>query len=471
MRKIADIALWVGAALGLLSLVSAVAVLVFGLVPLVFTSGSMSPEIPAGSLGIATTTDADELAIGDVVSVDAVDGVRVTHRIIDIEIAGDQATMTLKGDANAAPDSEPYIVTEADRLLFSVPWLGRVLTALASPMAIFLAGVLAAAVVGYVIMSSSRGERPRRRRGSRRAGSQRVGAAAVVALTAPGLLALSPTETTTAYFSDLGGTVTTSGFVAHRVAPPTTIECATSLLGLSMTITTTASDPRYTYWARGFNASGQPVSNYKQMTGSGSTRAATFTESDFSASISLGNAYSIRVYSRVAGTTWESSEYRTYPFSKVSVALVGLLYQCGEPDPGPAIAFTKPLNGDTGDNAGSNSLQTAISAACQDGTYGASNVAACGTASDNGSISTVEYILQRTGGTLGVRCWNGSSLWVTGCQYRAAATNASKTKWAVPRLNGLTYPYISDGTFVLTIRATDNLGNVTVRSINYSVTY
>jgi hypothetical protein len=41
----------------------------FGVTPLVFTSGSMSPSIETGALGFARTVDADDHAVGDDVSV------------------------------------------------------------------------------------------------------------------------------------------------------------------------------------------------------------------------------------------------------------------------------------------------------------------------------------------------------------------------------------------------------------------
>ena len=128
------------------------------------------------------------------------------------------------------------------------------------------------------------------------------------------------------------------------------------------------------------------------------------------------------------------------------------------------ISFTRPVNGYTGTTVGAHSH---ITSEC-DSSYGSTRGAACGTATDNGSVASIEYILQRTGGTLGVRCWNGGNLWVTDCSYRNAGRTGNR--WVVPR-GFLSTPYISDGNFTLTIRATDNLGNVTVNSINYTVTY
>ena len=63
-------------------------------------------------------------------------GVRVTHRLVDME-RGDAgaARLTLQGDANAEPDAEVYEVTDAERVVFSVPRLGHVVAAASSPTA------------------------------------------------------------------------------------------------------------------------------------------------------------------------------------------------------------------------------------------------------------------------------------------------------------------------------------------------
>ncbi|MGW0173598.1 hypothetical protein ACWDUM_07105 [Rhodococcus sp. NPDC003322] len=136
-----EIALNVGAIAGLICVLAAAASFFFGIKPLVFRSGSMSPDIPTGALALARTTPAADLAVGDVVSVENEQGTRITHRIHDI-VSGDStgAVLILKGDANRDADISPYPVTEADRVFFSVPGLGYAVSWLSSPAAIFLGG-------------------------------------------------------------------------------------------------------------------------------------------------------------------------------------------------------------------------------------------------------------------------------------------------------------------------------------------
>lgn len=139
-----ELALNIGAVLGLLCLVAASLGIFLGITPLVFRSGSMSPGITTGALGLARTVSAEHLSVGDVVSVSDVSGVRITHRVTGLEPLGDgSVTMTMRGDANGADDPVPYVINEADRVFFHVNGLGYVVAWLSNPVAIFLGGMLA----------------------------------------------------------------------------------------------------------------------------------------------------------------------------------------------------------------------------------------------------------------------------------------------------------------------------------------
>ena len=142
-----EAALTVGAGLGLVCLLLAVAAPLVGVRLLVFESGSMSPTVETGGVALTRTVAADDLAVGDVVSVIPASGVRVTHRIVDIDRTGGQTLLSLRGDANQAPDPVPYPVTEADRVIVHVNHLGFVVDALASPYAVFGAGVFVAVLL------------------------------------------------------------------------------------------------------------------------------------------------------------------------------------------------------------------------------------------------------------------------------------------------------------------------------------
>ena len=143
-----EIALNIGAIAGLICVLAAAASFLFGIKPLVLRSGSMSPDIPTGALALAKATPASDLAVGDVVSVENDEGVRITHRIQEVvSTDGTNSVLILKGDANKDADISPYTVTEADRVFFSVPGLGYAVSWLSSPAAIFLGGALVGGVM------------------------------------------------------------------------------------------------------------------------------------------------------------------------------------------------------------------------------------------------------------------------------------------------------------------------------------
>lgn len=113
----------IGAVLGALCLVLAGLTLAFGLKPLIFSSGSMGPAIPTGSLALALPAAASNVSPGEVVSVVSSGGTRITHRVVS---ADPSIGLVLKGDANAVADLLPYAGATVDRVLFSIPGLGYV---------------------------------------------------------------------------------------------------------------------------------------------------------------------------------------------------------------------------------------------------------------------------------------------------------------------------------------------------------
>src|SRR6478672_13379767 len=83
LHQVGHLALSLGAAIGVLCLVMTLAGVCFGVRPMVFLSGSMSPTIPAGSLALTRPVPAADLRPGDVVAAPLGDEL-VTHRIVAI---------------------------------------------------------------------------------------------------------------------------------------------------------------------------------------------------------------------------------------------------------------------------------------------------------------------------------------------------------------------------------------------------
>jgi signal peptidase I len=136
-----------GAVIGAICLLAAVGSVAFGLQPLIFRSGSMEPAIGTGALALARDVPAETVQVGDVVSVVAPSGTRITHRVVSTS-PGPVTTLILKGDANRVADTQPYAVSEVAVVVAHVDYLGYVVSWLRHPAAIFLGGV----VVGVLVM-------------------------------------------------------------------------------------------------------------------------------------------------------------------------------------------------------------------------------------------------------------------------------------------------------------------------------
>ena len=150
-RLLREIALTVGAVAGLVCVLFALAAVFLGITPLVFRSGSMAPAIDTGALALSKTTPATDIQVGDIVKVTNASGAGITHRVVGIGAVGtDSAQLFLQGDANAEPDAESYVVSEADRVFFSVGKLGYAVTWLSGPVAVFIGGI----AVGVLLMTA-----------------------------------------------------------------------------------------------------------------------------------------------------------------------------------------------------------------------------------------------------------------------------------------------------------------------------
>lgn len=102
----------------------------FGVTAFSVPTGSMSPEIPPGSLAYVSEGSLSE---GDVAAFYSMDGrVLVLHRVIDIDMGA--RTMATKGDANLSEDPVRIPFRNiVGKLLTSVPYLGTLSEIVAAP--------------------------------------------------------------------------------------------------------------------------------------------------------------------------------------------------------------------------------------------------------------------------------------------------------------------------------------------------
>lgn len=134
-----------------------------------FSTGSMQPTIPAGSVALVQQVAPAQISAGDVLTVrtDEMD-ISVTHRVTAVndkaDIAwaashqgldpstvdsGESAVFRMQGDANDSEDPQPYVVTEgeAEAVLGHVPGLAHALQWFAQrEVQILFAAALAAGI-------------------------------------------------------------------------------------------------------------------------------------------------------------------------------------------------------------------------------------------------------------------------------------------------------------------------------------
>lgn len=474
VRGLGQVALWFGAILGLLSIVLAVATFAFGVQPLVFRSGSMSPEIKAGALAFAKEMPASQVLVGDVVSVVDTDGRRVTHRVTATTkpdgVSG-AVELTLKGDANKDADADPYIVNTVDKVVFDLPYAGYVASWLSGPIGMFLAGLIVAVVLISLFLRPGGGRSP----GKRVATSHGLSLLIAMGLLAPVGLAQGAATGTDAYFTD--NARFEAGVVgAHRVlvfdwGTPNCrgIDPVALLPGFyrKVRLNWKIRDIRYeTVWTSSALSGGM-----KADPQTGSVNADVFTEfapADFGS----GSAAAVLTgRSRLRNTPdWISTATRVQTVDRTSLLSLGVLIKglrCAGEEVPPDVFITRPVGGQTSRSG----VQESINTDC-----GASPVkAACGTAQPSGTktITTIEYELRQSSGFTGTRCWNPASASYT----RATCGTWNMAAWT-PGSGERTWSVLGNaygdfllvyGEYTLTVRVTDSSGQVQTKIVEFRV--
>lgn len=332
-NRIREIVLWSGAVLGTLGILWTVTMFVFGITPLVFTSGSMSPEIQAGDLAFSRTIDAAQIAKGDVVSVINSEGVRVTHRVVEIDRTDSGAVLSLKGDANTSADAEAYNVSEVERVDFAVPKLGYVVSWWGTPFAMFLGGMLAMAVMLIAFKSGSSrppssNEEPELQEPTpatgRRIKPTVMVAGVILSLAVTGSIVV-PVQPTLAAFSDTG--IMTTNTIAAADAPPkvTGPTCSPGSIGwfgntpLKISWTALAAQNGHKVWYRVQLADNTAFTSNARFIEQVYTPSSTL---EFSTTLSShpNGTYYVRVQSGYEGETgtitWLAPAYRRWTISR-----------------------------------------------------------------------------------------------------------------------------------------------------------
>jgi len=126
------------------ALVAVLAIIIAGLSFLIFarpfgvgtvlTHGvSMGDTVPNGSLAITRETPAASVHRGDIIVITA--SAAKVHRVVAIEQRDGQVVVQTRGDANDAPDPDPYVLPEhTARVVTVLPYAGYVVAFAMSPL-------------------------------------------------------------------------------------------------------------------------------------------------------------------------------------------------------------------------------------------------------------------------------------------------------------------------------------------------
>ncbi|WP_157535787.1 S26 family signal peptidase [Microbacterium sp. Root166] len=149
-----DGALTVAAVLGAVCIALVIVAAIFDVRIILFSTGSMSPTIPAGSAAIVRHIPADEIAVGDVVTVDRPGKLPITHRVTSVaevpDASAEMRRITMRGDANAVDDPLPYDVERVRLVVGSVPGIAPVIASMGNPWVLGTITVCATVLVVWV---------------------------------------------------------------------------------------------------------------------------------------------------------------------------------------------------------------------------------------------------------------------------------------------------------------------------------
>jgi signal peptidase I len=306
LHRAADRALTVGALLGLAALLSAALGAALGVRPLFFPSGSMAPTIDTGSLALARSVPASDLRAGDVVSVMTASGTRVTHRVVRVDATpgSDQASLTLRGDANRVEDQERYTVGSAYRVFWHAPWVGYAVGTALSPTGLFALALLLSALLLLVPRGLPRASGRGGRHAHRKSAGRRLRRAGVAAAASAAVLGGPAGPASAAPWTD-AVTVSGSTFTAGTVPAPTLSCGALGALSVTFNWTSVTGATSYTLHYGSGGAS--------TITTSSTTQTIVTAISGGTAWVVANHDYGSTVWSSVASNT------RSYTVAVVSL--------------------------------------------------------------------------------------------------------------------------------------------------------
>jgi len=189
--RVGSVLLTLAAIGGVICILLVLLAVFFHITLIMFKTGSMSPTIPEGSLAVVRQIPASEIHVGEVVTVDRAGDLPISHRVTSVHGSGVSRVITLKGDANLAPDPLPYTVTSVRLVLWSVPQLAYAIVWLSDPFVLGAIALGAAALVTWAFWPAGARASAGRRRGRRGGPHGAHQSTLVLVLVATGMTAAS----------------------------------------------------------------------------------------------------------------------------------------------------------------------------------------------------------------------------------------------------------------------------------------
>jgi signal peptidase I len=154
--------IWFAALLGVIAIVVTIAPF-FGWTLVRLATGSMAPTFPTDSLLVTHSVPASGVKAGDIVMVQRVGELPITHRVIAAAAAPlGETRLILKGDDNRTADARAYLVRSVGLVEAGVPWGGAIFAALRSTVGMAALTVFATLVVLWAWWPASIGPRDER---------------------------------------------------------------------------------------------------------------------------------------------------------------------------------------------------------------------------------------------------------------------------------------------------------------------
>lgn len=150
--------IWNGVTSVLVGIMLILAVLLWGvkfmgLNVFIVQSGSMEPAYHVGSVVYVKTADAADLRVGDVITYQLSNSVRVTHRIVEVVEDGGGRAFRTKGDANEEADLGLVQSTAiVGKVVFSIPLLGYFTAYIQHPPGSYLLIAAGAAILLLILI-------------------------------------------------------------------------------------------------------------------------------------------------------------------------------------------------------------------------------------------------------------------------------------------------------------------------------